>query len=82
VPARRHPATYNGDTEDRYVRVCPDADGRYRITDSASTVSRPWPLVRFPQKAANPGANYPSIGWGRIAGERMERIAPGRLSLT
>jgi Spy/CpxP family protein refolding chaperone len=26
------PATYNGVTEDRYVRVCPDADGRYRIT--------------------------------------------------
>jgi hypothetical protein len=27
------PATYNGDTEDRYVRVCPDGNGRYRITD-------------------------------------------------
>ncbi len=26
------PATYAGDTEDRYVRVCPDADGRYRVT--------------------------------------------------
>jgi hypothetical protein len=26
------PATYDSDTEYRYVRVCPDADGRYRIT--------------------------------------------------
>jgi hypothetical protein len=26
------PATYDGDTEYRYVRVCPDNDGRYRIT--------------------------------------------------
>ncbi|HLI67184.1 MAG TPA: hypothetical protein VKU90_12545 [Caulobacteraceae bacterium] len=29
APAR---ATYAGETEDRWVRVCPDADGRYRIT--------------------------------------------------
>lgn len=26
------PAYYNGQTEYRYVRVCPDRDGRYRIT--------------------------------------------------